>query len=109
VKPNNTSLKKKKCSDKTTPNDILLSSSFSILLCHRQRSFLLQQTGRNRETHSQTLYREREILELSTLNGMSPSYHSLESSLRELSRKGGRKSVRARGTGGRQGDKASKS
>lgn len=40
-----------------TPNDTLLDSQISVMLRHHQRIFLLQQMGKNIETHSQTLCR----------------------------------------------------
>ena len=69
VKANTTGQKKKK---KTT-NDILLYSYIDTLFNHHQKSFLLQQVGTDTETHSQTLHRDRETLEYTTLNRMSPS------------------------------------
>ena len=68
------------CSNKMTPNDILLYSEIRALLSHHQRSFPLQQMRTNTETHRQTLHREWETLEHSALNKMSPSHHSPQGS-----------------------------
>jgi hypothetical protein len=61
--------------------------------------------GINTETHSWTMYRERETLGHSVLKGMSPS-NPFISGLKESCRRGGREIVRDLGGGRHQGNKA---
>ena len=73
------------------PNKILLYSSVSALSSHYHGIFLLQHMGKSTMTHSQTLHihtmhththtlgggqGDRDILEHTTLNAISPSYAS---------------------------------
>lgn len=68
-----------------TPKDTLLYSQLSDLFSHHQRSFLLQEMERDtehRETEPDILWRERETLESTVLNDISPSIlfsHPLQS------------------------------
>jgi len=63
--------------------------------------------GRNTETHSQTFCSALETLEHSALKRMSPSNPS--SGIRDLFRRGDRKSVRIKGDRGLEENKALKS
>lgn len=58
----NTTIFLDECSDKMTPNDILLYSQIIVLLRHHQRSLLLKQMGTNTETTARK-YAENENLE----------------------------------------------
>lgn len=63
-----------------THNGILLYSEKSDLLNNHQRSFLLQQVGKNAEIHTQTLCREWETLGYTATDKMCPSNPSHQDS-----------------------------
>ena len=79
-----------------TPNETELSLYISALLSHHQRSFLLRQIGASKESRQ---YAESER---PTCN---VSIKSLPSGIGESIRRGGRKSVRVRRSGGHHENK----
>ena len=58
--------------NKMAPNNIPLYPYVGVVFRYHQRSFLLQEMGKNPETHNCTVYRKQETVEHSILNGMSP-------------------------------------
>lgn len=84
-----------------TSNDIILCSWISALTSHQRRRLLLELMRTNTESHTQTLSKNRGILECIALSVMS--IYSLFSKLRKPWRRGGDgQSLRARGDGGYQ-------
>ena len=79
VNSNNTDQKKKKkCSDKMTPNAILPYSSIITLFSHHQRNFLLQKMTKNMKTHRHIIPRVGDLGTLSPRWDVSIKSHPSE-------------------------------